>query len=74
MFYYPIKFKTNSNIFIKGKLDYYSTDKRLKILHRFSKKTTGDGTGLIYASEIPNTLTIGLYAISRTKIISSHLV
>ena len=37
-------------------------------------KTTGDGTGLIYASEIPNTLTIGLYAISRTKIISSHLV
>ena len=74
MIYYPIKLKINSNSCIKGKLDWYSTDKRLKILHRFSKKTTGDGTGLIYASEIPNTLTTGLYAIRRTKIMSSHLV
>ena len=74
MIYYLIKLKTNLNIFIKGKLDYYSTNKRLKILHRFSKKTPGDGTGLIYASEIPNTLTTGLYAIRRTKIMSSHLV
>lgn len=36
MFNYPTKLKTSSNIFVKGKLDYYSIDKRLKNFHQFS--------------------------------------
>ena len=37
MFDYPTKLKTNSNIFIKDKLDYYKLDRTLLTFQKFSK-------------------------------------